>query len=52
MKRFWHHILHTLLPMGALGLHVVIFLCYARRWDKLAALTVFPFFLMHSGLTA
>lgn len=43
MRRFCHHVLHTLLPLGALGLHVVIFVCYARRWDKLAALTVFPF---------
>ncbi len=43
MRRLWYHILHTLLPLGALVLHVVIFVSYARRWDKLAALTVFPF---------
>ena len=43
MRRLWYHILHTLLPVGALGLHGVIFVSYARRWDKLAALTVFPF---------
>ena len=43
MRRLWHHILHSLLPLGSLGLHVVIFVSYARRWDKLAALTVFPF---------
>ena len=43
MRRLWYHILHTLLPVGALGLHVVIFVSYARRWDKLAAITVFPF---------
>lgn len=43
MRRLWYHFLHTLLPVGALGLHVVIFVTYARRWDKVAALTVFPF---------
>lgn len=43
MRRIWHHITHTLLPLGALGLHVVIFVSYARRWDKVAALTVYPF---------
>ncbi len=43
MRRIWFHILHTLLPLGALGLHIVIFPAYARRWDKMAALTVFPF---------
>jgi vancomycin resistance protein VanJ len=43
MRRLWYHLLHTFLPMGALGLHVVIFVCYARRWDKLAAITIFPF---------
>ncbi len=32
-----------MLPWGALGLHVVVFVGYARRWDKLAALTIFPF---------
>lgn len=43
MRRLWYHILHSILPVGALLLHVVIFICYARRWDKVAALTVFPF---------
>lgn len=43
MRRIWYHILHTLLPVGSLVLHVLIFVCYARRWDKVAALTVFPF---------
>jgi len=43
MRRFWYFTLHSLLPPGALLLHVVVFISYARRWDKLAALTVFPF---------
>lgn len=43
MRRLWYHILHSVLPVGALLLHVVVFVCYARRWDKVAALTVFPF---------
>ncbi len=43
MRHLWHLILHSLLPLGALALHVVIFASYARRWDKVAALTVFPF---------
>ena len=41
MRRLWYHFLHTILPVGALGLHVVIFVTYARRWDKVAALTVY-----------
>ncbi len=43
MRRLWFFTLHSLLPWGALLLHIVIFISYARRWDKLAALTVFPF---------
>lgn len=43
MRRLWYHFLHSILPLGALGLHLVIFVSYARRWDKLAALTIFPF---------
>lgn len=43
MRRLWHFLLHSLLPLGALALHVVIFICYARRFDKVAAITVFPF---------
>ena len=31
------------LPLGALGLHLVVVLAYARRWDHAAAFTVFPF---------
>ena len=31
------------LPLAALGLHLVIVVTYARRWDHAAALTVFPF---------
>jgi endonuclease/exonuclease/phosphatase family metal-dependent hydrolase len=31
------------LMWAALGLHVVICACYLRRWDKMAAITVFPF---------
>lgn len=43
MRRLWYFFLQSLLPLGALLLHVVVFACYARRWDKVAALTVFPF---------
>ena len=28
---------------GALGLHFLVCACYLRRWDKVAAITVFPF---------
>jgi endonuclease/exonuclease/phosphatase (EEP) superfamily protein YafD len=31
------------LTWAALALHLVICACYLRRWDKLAAITVFPF---------
>ena len=31
------------LPLAGLALHFVICLAYARRWDRVAALTVFPF---------
>jgi endonuclease/exonuclease/phosphatase (EEP) superfamily protein YafD len=43
MRRLWFHLLNSLLPAGALLLHFVIFASFARRWDKVAALTVFPF---------
>ncbi|MES2708961.1 MAG: endonuclease/exonuclease/phosphatase family protein [Verrucomicrobiota bacterium] len=43
MRRLFHLAVTTVLPAGALLLHIVIFICYARRWDKVAALTVFPF---------
>lgn len=43
MRRLFHLTVTALLPAGALVLHIVIFICYARRWDKVAALTVFPF---------
>lgn len=28
---------------GALGLHLLVCACFLRRWDKVAAITVFPF---------
>lgn len=43
MRRLFHLTVTTLLPGAALLMHVLIFCCYARRWDKAAALTVFPF---------
>ncbi|MDB6135989.1 MAG: Endonuclease/exonuclease/phosphatase [Verrucomicrobiales bacterium] len=43
MRRLFHLTVTTLLPAGALLLHGIIFISYARRWDKVAALTVFPF---------
>jgi hypothetical protein len=33
----------TGLTWAALGLHLAVCACYLRRWDKLAAVTVFPF---------
>lgn len=54
MRRLFYLTVTTLLPVGALLMHVVIFACYARRWDKVAALTVFPFWawgLLGLGMT-
>ena len=31
------------LTWAALGLHLAVCACYLRRWDKMAAITVFPF---------
>lgn len=41
--RFLRLLTSFALPLGALGLHGFIVLCYARRWDKAAAVTVYPF---------
>lgn len=43
MASVFRFIFTTGLTWAALGLHLVICACYLRRWDKLAAITVFPF---------
>lgn len=43
MFRFLRFLLRTGLPLAALGLHLVIVLCFARRWDRATAITVLPF---------
>lgn len=43
MARFFRFFLTTGLMWSSLGLHLVICACYLRRWDKAAAITVFPF---------
>lgn len=41
--RFFRWMLRVGLPSAALGLHFVILICYVRRWDHAAAITVLPF---------
>ena len=43
MARFFRFFFTTGLAWTALGLHFVVCACYLRRWDKMAAVTVFPF---------
>ncbi len=45
MARFFRFLLTTGLIWSSLGLHLVICACYLRRWDKAAAITVFPFWI-------
>lgn len=40
--RFFKWVIRTGLPFAALALHFVIVIAYARRWDRAAAVTVFP----------
>src|SRR6187431_2374208 len=43
MARVFRFLLTTGFTWGALGLHLLVCACYLRRWDKVAAITVFPF---------
>jgi vancomycin resistance protein VanJ len=38
-------LLTTGLTWAALGMHLVVSACYMRRWDQVAAITVFPFWI-------
>jgi endonuclease/exonuclease/phosphatase family metal-dependent hydrolase len=45
MSRFWHILVflsRTGIPLAMLGLHFFVFACFARRWDRAAAVTVSP----------
>ncbi len=43
MAGLFRFLLTTGFTWGALGLHLLVCACYLRRWDKVAAITVFPF---------
>lgn len=43
MAQVFRFLLTTGFTWGALGLHLLVGACYLRRWDKVAAITVFPF---------
>lgn len=43
MARYFRFFFTAGLTWAALGLHLVICACYLRRWDKVAAVTVYPF---------
>jgi endonuclease/exonuclease/phosphatase (EEP) superfamily protein YafD len=43
MARFFRFLFTTGLVWSSLGLHLVVCACYLRRWDKAAAITVYPF---------
>lgn len=43
MAQVIRFLLTTGFTWSALGLHLVVCACYLRRWDKVAAITVFPF---------
>ena len=43
MAQVFRFLLTTGFIWGALGLHLLVCACYLRRWDKVAAITVFPF---------
>jgi vancomycin resistance protein VanJ len=45
MPRVLRTFLTTGLTWTALGLHLVVCACYLRRWDKVAAITVYPFWV-------
>jgi endonuclease/exonuclease/phosphatase (EEP) superfamily protein YafD len=45
MGRIIRFILTTGCTWGSLGLHVLVCACFLRRWDKAAALTVYPFWV-------
>jgi endonuclease/exonuclease/phosphatase (EEP) superfamily protein YafD len=37
------------IPLGLVVLHFFIIVCYARRWDKVAAITIFPLWAWAAG---
>lgn len=43
MASFFRFLFTTGFTWAALGLHLMVCVCYLRRWDKVAAITVFPF---------
>ena len=43
MANVFRFLFTTGLTWAALGLHLLVCACYLRRWDKVAAITVFPF---------
>lgn len=45
MRRLWRCIIGWLLPGSALVLYAAILSCYVKRWDAVAAVTVFPFWM-------
>lgn len=43
LQQFLRWIVRTGFPLVSVGLHLVVVVAYARRWDRVAAVTVFPF---------
>jgi vancomycin resistance protein VanJ len=49
MARFFRFLFTTGLVWSSLGLHLLVCACYLRRWDKAAAITVYPFWAWALG---